>query len=277
MTAAGIFLTHRRTPRIRRHFRRLVAESGSLVRWHFVLSTDTGPRPRAPFPYDDPADVLGARYRSMEQHGGVQGGYLDTLMLPLVRGLRADHLWICEYDVDYAGSWADFFGRYADHDADLLTTHLMYRAEHPEWTHWQRAAAPPWVPESQWVRSLNPLMRLSRRLVNAYCVAMADEAWKGHYEFTLPTAALAAGLAIEDLGGQTSFTLEERRGSGYIGKTAQGRPPGMTFGFRPVRRHYYEERPELFERPGLLYHPVKPGVSPWNRKQTAAPAGADGD
>ena len=271
MTAAGIFLTHRRTPRIRRHFQRLVAESRSLVRWHWVYSHDPGPRPTARFATEDPAEVLGARNRAMEEHGGVQGGYLDTLMMPLLRGLRADHLWVCEYDVDYAGSWHDFFTRYADHEADLLTTHLMYRSEHPEWTHWQRAASPEWVPQELWVRSLNPLMRVSTRLVNSYCAAMADEGWQGHYEFTLPTAALAAGLSIEDLGGHTSFTLEERRGSGYIGKTPEGRPPDMTFGFRPVRRYYFEERPETFDQQGLLYHPVKPGIRAWSRATRNVP------
>ena len=89
MTDAGIFLTHLRSPRIRRHFERLVAESGPLVRWHFVFSQDAGARPTTPFASDDPADVLAARYRAMERHGGVQGGYLDTLMLPLLRALRA--------------------------------------------------------------------------------------------------------------------------------------------------------------------------------------------
>ncbi len=266
MTDAGIFLTHRRSPRIRRHFRRLVAESGSLVRWHFVYSQDTGPRPTSALGTEDPADVLGARYRAMERHGGVQGGYLDTLLMPLLRSLRGERLWVCEYDVDYTGRWDELFGRYADSDADLLTTHLMYRSEHPQWTHWQRAGAPEWVPEDRWVRSLNPLMRVSRRLVNAYCVAMADGAWRGHYEFTLPTAALAAGLRVEDLGGETAFTPEGRWGTAYVGKTSAGRRPGMTFGFRPVRRHYFEERPETFDHPGMLHHPVKPGVRAWTRE-----------
>jgi hypothetical protein len=32
-----------------------------------------------------------------------------------------------------------------------------------------------------------------------------------------------------------------------------------------VREHYFHEVPESFEQPGLLYHPVKPGVAAWNR------------
>ena len=113
MTSAGIFLTHQRSPRIRRHFRRLVAESGHLVTWHFVFNPDTGARPKAPFAYEDPAQVLAGRYRAMVRNGGIQGGYLDTLLIPVLRALPADHLWVIEYDVDYAGRWDDLFGQFA--------------------------------------------------------------------------------------------------------------------------------------------------------------------
>jgi hypothetical protein len=266
MTAVGIFLTHRRSPRIRAHYQRLVSETGGLVRWHFVFSHDSGPRPTAGFLSPDPAHVLPQRYRAMEEHGGVQGGYLDTLLFPLLLGLAARHLWVLEYDVDYAGSWADLFTRFADNDADLLTTTLMYRNERPAWPWWDGAEAPDWVTEDRWLRSLNPLMRVSQDLVDAYCVAMADDRWRGHYEFTLPTAALVAGHRIEDLGGDGVFTPESRRSQIYVGKSPHGKPDDLTFGFRPVRRRYFHESPESFEKPGFLYHPVKPGVKPWTPK-----------
>jgi hypothetical protein len=266
VTAAGIFLTHRDSPRIRSHFDRLVAESGSLVRWHYVLNHDAFPHPATAFPYQDPAEVLPARYRQMKEHGGVQGGYLDTLIVPVLRGLWADHLWLCEYDVDFAGRWDDLFGRYVDNDADLLTTTLMFRHEQPKWPDWQTARAPDGVPEERWVRSLNPLMRVSRRLLDTYVAAMADDRWGGHYEFTVPTSALAAGLRLEDLGGEGSFVLPGRERRVYVGKSPAGRPKDLTFGFRPVRHHYFHEHAEDFERPGLLYHPVKPGVPAWTRE-----------
>ena len=68
--------------------------------------------------------MLPDRYRAMAEHGGVQGGYLDTLLIPVLRGApTADHLWVCEYDVDFAGRWDDLFApvrrqrrRPADHD-----------------------------------------------------------------------------------------------------------------------------------------------------------------
>jgi len=265
VTAAGIFLTHRESPRIEAHFRRLVEETGDLVRWHFVLSRDAFPRPDAPFAYPDPERVLPERYRAMAEHGGVQGGYLDTLLIPVLSGLDADRLWVCEYDVDFAGRWHDLFGRFADNTADLLTTTVMYRSEQPRWPWWRGAAAPAGVPQERWLRSLNPLMRLSRPLLDAYAAAMADGAWRGHYEFTLTTAALDAGLRVEDLGGEGSFVPAGRERSVYVGKSPAGRPDDLTFGFRPVREAYFHEQPGTFEQPGLLYHPVKPGVAAWTR------------
>ena len=271
MTAAGIFFTHVRTPRVRRHFRRLVEESRGEVAWYFVFNPGAGARPEAPFAYDDPADVMAGRYRAMERNGGVQGGYLDTALFPLLRALSAEHLWVMEYDVDFAGRWGDLFASYADSDADLLTALLTYRTLYPDWTHWHRATAPAWVAEPRMVLGLHPLMRLSRDLVNWYPTAMADAAWGGHYEFTLPTSALAAGARIEDLGGDGPFTPPQRRGHAYAVRTPGAPPSGSTFGFRPVRPFYFHEAPEQFDRLDLLYHPVKPGVRTWSRSSKNRP------
>jgi hypothetical protein len=271
VTAAGIFLTHQESPRIRGHFDRLVEETGPLITWHFVLSRDPYPRPDAPFAYPDPAEVLPARYRAMAEHGGVQGGYLDTLLIPVLRGLEGDHLWVCEYDVDYAGRWGELFTAVAGSRADVLTTTLMYRHEQPKWPWWRSAAAPPDVSAESWVRSLNPLLRLTPTALDAYVAAMADPRWRGHYEFTLPTAAREAGLLLEDLGGEGSFVPPGRERSAYVGKSPRGRPPDLTFGFRPARHDYFHEKPDSFPQTGLLYHPVKPGVPTWTRETMNAP------
>jgi hypothetical protein len=275
VTAAGIFLTHVESPRIRRHFERLVEETGSWVTWHFVLSRDPFPHPEVPFGYPDPATVMPARYAAMTEHGGVQGGYLDTLLVPVLSGLDADHLWLCEYDVDYAGRWDTLFGGLAERDADLLTTTLMYRHEQPKWPWWRSAAAPPDVPPERWVRSLNPLVRLTRPVLDAYTAAVADPQWVGHYEFILPTVAREAGLRVEDLGGEGSFVPPGRERAVYVGKSPKGRPPDLTFGFRPVRHDYFHEKPDSFPLAGMLYHPVKPGVAAWNSETQNVPAGGD--
>jgi hypothetical protein len=263
VTDAGIFLTHVDSPRIRRHFQRLVEDTSSWVTWHFVLSRDPLPHPEVPIDHPDPAAVMPARYAAMAEHGGVQGGYLDTLLVPVLSGLDADRRWLLEYDVDYAGRWEELFGPLAERDADLLTTTVMYRHEQPRWPWWRSAAAPPGVPPERWVRSLNPLVRVTPPVLDAYVRAVADPAWQGHYEFILPTVAREAGLRVEDLGGEGSFVPPGRERAVYVGKSPQGRPPDLTFGFRPVRHDYFHERPESFPLTGMLYHPVKPGVAAW--------------
>lgn len=264
--AAGIFLTHLDSLRIRQHFDRLVQESLGLVTWHFVLNPGALPRPEVPFDHPDPERLLPSRFRQMQANGGVQGGYVDTVMIPVLSGLVAQgarHVWLCEYDVDFAGSWSELFGRFADNPADLLTSLLMFRRQQPKWPWWKSAEAPPKV--GRRVRSLNPLVRMSPAALAAYVDAVADERWQGHYEFTLPTAVREAGLLLEDFGGEGSFVPPGRERTTYIGKSPKGRPADLTFGFRPVRDHYFHEEPGTFEKPGLLYHPVKPGVSAWTR------------
>ena len=268
-SAAGIFLTHLDSPRIRAHFERLVRESDGLITWHFVLNPGATPAPETDFAHPDPATLMPARHRRMLQNGGVQGGYVDTVMVPTLSGLVAQGfstVWLCEYDVDFAGSWADLFRRFEDDPADLLSTTLMFRREQPKWPWWKSASAPPEVPRRRWVRSLNPLVRLSPAALTAYVGAMAEEVWEGHYEFTLPTVVREAGLVVEDFGGEGSFVPPGRERTTYIGKSPKGRPADLTFGFRPVRDHYFHEDPRGFETPGLLYHPVKPGVAAWTRE-----------
>lgn len=271
MTAAGIFLTHLESPRISRHFERLVEETGSAITWHLVVSRDAFPHPDVPFAHPDPADVLPARYAAMREHGGVQGGYLDTLLVPVLSGLEADHLWLCEYDVDYAGSWGELFGKVADRDADLLTTTVMFRHQQPKWPWWRTASAPLDVPPEGWVRSLNPLVRVTPPVLDAYARAVADPRWRGHYEFILPTVTRLAGLRVEDFGGEGSFVPPGRERSVYVGKSPQGRPPDLTFGFRPPRPDYFHESPESFPQKEMLYHPVKPGVPAWTRETRNVP------
>jgi hypothetical protein len=72
-------------------------------------------------------------------------------------------------------------------------------------------------------------------------------------------------MRVEDFGGEGSFVPPGRERSTYVGKSPAGRPDDLTFGFRPVRDHYFHESPESFEQPGLVYHPVKPGVEAWTR------------
>jgi hypothetical protein len=257
--SAGIFLTHYRSPRIRTHYRRLVEQTGHLIRWRLVYNPGNAPQPITRIRYPDPALVCHNRHQQMQQHGGVIGGYLDVMIIPCVLGLRARHTWVMEYDVDYAGSWDNLFEQFVDSDADLITSSLMTRAQSPQWWHWRNATAPAWVDEGKYLRGFHPLMRLSRRFAQRYAVMTADLDWRGHCEFTIPTAARASGSRIEDLGDFGQFA-RPHRARNYQINPSDGPHTSATYVWRPARRRYFHEAPEAYPHPNLLYHPVKPGV-----------------
>jgi hypothetical protein len=161
-------------------------------------------------PYTDPALVMPTRFEWLRTNGDVGGGHLDVAFIPCVLALRARHVWVMEYDVDYSGSWRDFFSRSAGVNADVLTPTLGHQSDCPNWNWWSEASAPEWVDRADFLRGFHPLMRLSRRFAHRYAVMMADSTWRGHYEFTIPTAAIASGSSIKDLGGPGRFNLEGR-------------------------------------------------------------------
>jgi hypothetical protein len=123
--------------------------------------------------------------------------------------------------------------------------------------HWRFATAPGWVAPASWWRSFNPLVRISQRFAAIYALMMADSDWFGHYEFTLPTAAVVSGSVIEDIGGASDLTPAERRGRNYTNTPWDHRMKPGTFVWRPPRAYYFHERPETFEAADMLYHPVK--------------------
>jgi hypothetical protein len=259
--AAGIFLTHTFSERIQRHFLRLVAESAPFVEWHLVLNEGLLPHPQTPIPYVNPAAVMPARYRAMAaSQRRLHEGYLDVLMVPLIVALDTPFVWVMEYDVDYSGSWGEFFGQFANATTDVLATMLTHRVDFAHWSWWPSFAAPEWVDPADHIRGFFPLFRISRDFAHRYAVMMSDPSWTGHYEITIPTAALTAGASLEDLGRPTGLLTPEGRAMNYSGDGYDG---DGTFVFRPVRQQYFHEAPATFEETNRLYHPVKPGVPLW--------------
>jgi hypothetical protein len=201
MRTAGLFLSHIRSPRIDRHFDRLVRECGYLVEWHFVYNEGRFPAPQVNFPIPSARDVFPRRFAEMECNEGTVGGYADTTLWPCMLALGADLTWLMEFDVDFSGHWETFFAQFAANEADLLTATLFPRAQSAGWWWWPKAKIPPSVGENEIYRAFLPLTRISRRLAVEYVRRMKEPDWFGHYEFTIPTVALSAGMAVEDLGG----------------------------------------------------------------------------
>jgi hypothetical protein len=251
----GLFLSHIRSARIDRHFDRLVRQTEGLVEWHPAHdSADQHMRS---------ADSMPHRHARMIRNGGVQGGYMDVVIVPRALDLHAPFVWAVEYDVDYSGDWRDFFSQFRDCQADLLTSTIVSAREDPDWRYWRTGRSPYALPPCDGHRAFHPVMRLSRRFLDAYATSLGTPGWEGHYEYTLPTFAIAEGFTIEDIGGALSYCPPDRQGRNYCNTpTDRSLSPG-TFVWRPSLPFYFHEKPEIFERPDMLHHPVKPAVSNW--------------
>jgi hypothetical protein len=254
-------MTHELSPRIVRHFDRLVEESAEFVEWTLLLNRGRAISPALAVPHTDPALLMPARYEAFLRgpNQGVQDGYLDLLAVPFVLAMQSSHVWVIEYDVDFSGSWRTLFEQFADTEADLICSYLRHRFEDEEWVWWSTASAPAWVRSDDWMKGYYPFFRLSRDFAAGYAHQMRDPAWGGHMEFTVTTAASALGAAIEDLGhAGGAFTPPGRR--------ANYEPIGSelaSYVTRPAWKYYFHEPENGFQMRERLYHPVKPGVALW--------------
>jgi len=165
------------------------------------------------------------------------------------------HYWTVEFDVHYTGNWRDFFAELEESPADLLGTNMQARQENPQWYHWpflctgRRA-----LPETSYVKSFLPVMRVSRRGFEAVDLAYR-RGWHGHYEALWPTAIADAGMIVEDIGGLSRFAPPARRGRHYTSTMEDANISPGTFCYRPVKAEA-----EVVEAPAMLWHPVKPAA-----------------
>jgi hypothetical protein len=265
VTTVGLFLSHIRAPRIEAHYRRLQSETSGLVEWHQVYNPGNGSEPQVDFEYEPARKCMAARYREFRYNQGVQNGLMDVVILPLAAATGADYVWALEYDVDYTGHWKGFFAQFQGCHADLLSTTLVPHGDSQDWWHWQFARPPAEISQRHWHRAFHPVLRLSRRFALWYLEEMHRRRWRGHYEYTLPTAAHWGGFVMEDVGGSGPFCPQDRQGINYLGPGSAGEPAG-SMRWRPSWSSYFIEDPGLFELKDTLYHPVKPDVREWDRK-----------
>jgi hypothetical protein len=178
--------------------------------------------------------------------------------LPVLHFYRAnpdyDVYWIVECDVHYSGSWGDLFDTLSTSRADLLTTTIADRADNPDWYHWGglRQGDTP-APPDLCVKVFMPFARVSRA-----ALAAIDEAyvagWTGHPEGTWPTICRLRNLAIEDLGGDGTFTPARWKNKHYRNTLCDPYLSPGTFRFRPP---VTMAEIEASSPAPLLWHPVK--------------------
>ncbi len=134
-------------------------------------------------------------------------------------GSEVEYLWLVDEPVYLDGDWESFYSGFDDRDADLLATEIRTRAEDPDWNWWSslKDGEEP-APADTGVAALLPLVRLSRPAAKAI-MAGVRAGWSGHPEALYPTLVSRAGLKVEDIGGNGSFTPEDRKGRWYDGRT----------------------------------------------------------
>src|SRR5690242_20269138 len=113
---AILFLTHVTGRRILRHFSRLKRETASRLDAFLCLHQTTS---FTLFPADffikseDSEGILPVRCEERKRYGPF--GFVDLICFPAFQRLKHySHIWLVEYDVDYAGDWDNFFARRMD-------------------------------------------------------------------------------------------------------------------------------------------------------------------
>lgn len=182
----------------------------------------------------------------------VPGSTHYPLMLFARSNPQYEHYWIIEYDVFFSGDWKDFFYPFKKNKADFLTSHIRRFEEEPDWIWWQLTHPNQHIPQSERLRSFNPIYRIS-----ASALASIDQAhqsgWAGHYEVLVPTLLQADGFCLNDFGGKGTFAQDGDHDRYYIDDDSSDLQGGL-------RRGTMRYRPKFYF-PGWhknkLYHPVK--------------------
>lgn len=159
------------------------------------------------------------------------------------------YFWQIEGDVEYRGSWGDFFAPYRDSEAALLAAHFHRWQDWPGWFWWPSFTGPPNVhPRTEEMfKTFMAVVRFSRAALA--CVEQFHrEGWMGHFEVIIPTALLRSGHQLEDL---------NVRKTCYIGWFQD--PVALLALQSTVRCRPFISMQEFTQRGegALLFHPVK--------------------
>lgn len=252
-TQCVLFLSDLASPRIMRHFDRLADESPFPVLFCYAGEARPG-HDGVRIDYESAA----TRFRHRRPKGSLDRprpfipGTCDLLWLEAIAKLAQtqtfDFYWTVEYDVDFSGRWSCFFNSFANNRADLIATMIRHRRDDPKWLWWRDFSPPPEVTEEHHVAAFFPLARMSARLVSELGEIYDNRACSGHQEAIIPTLCSYLGLDIEDINANAPYG---RKGSGMA------QPDSFAYRQDGIPASYFHEEPAAFDRPNVLWHPVK--------------------
>ena len=151
-----------------------------------------------------------------------------------------DYYWTIEDDVVFNGEWVTLFDYYSNDETDMISAHIKYHSEAPEWAWWHSLnTGHDIINKEDIVCAFNPVYRLSHRALQ--CVhKFLLKGWTGHAEVVISTILKHKKLSIKDFGGTGSFV-----------------PIGEENLFYDNRTHSHLALNIQDTRPNIIYHPIK--------------------
>lgn len=165
-----------------------------------------------------------------------------------------DYFWIMEYDVIFTGNWNIFFDAFYDNNADMLSSHISLRnSENWNWCWWSTLTfdEEDHVEETSWVKSFNPIYRISKKALAFLDIFLKKENNKGFYEVIIASALYNNGFRLEDFGGTGPFVAEGNRNRFYVQGT------GINHGTMRWRPDFSAEEIKALGTRNKLFHPLK--------------------
>lgn len=258
MKAAVLFLSHLITDSYLSRYHKLVSDIGGLYDVYWAFQTDNGIS-------DAPLKDAGVK---------IFGFNLDELNAldysPLFEQIfgsehfiteyfskqhpEYEYYWVVEYDVVFTGHWNTFFRAFANSDADLISSHIaVHDKSNEDWTWWRSLSfeKEDEVAPEKYVKSFNPVYRISKRALLFLDGYLQKENNKGYYEVVFTTALYNHGFKLQDIGGTGAFVAEGFRNRFYIQGT------GIHNGTMRWNPEFLLEEVEALGTKDKLFHPIK--------------------
>jgi hypothetical protein len=248
MKEAILFLTHKKNAGIIRELEKLNREKGS--RELYILSQERDfSEVDIPVIHFDDSVLINSGYPLMGD--SIVPGHAHIPFFQWFMGLedeqRPDYCWLIEYDVRFTGNWSKLFDYYANDDSGLITSHIRWYSDEPDWCWWRLEHPEVEIETSRRLKSLNPVYRFSSSAIS-YLHNSFIEGWQGHNEVIIPTLLYHGGYRLTDLGQGGDF--RSSKPFCITRNDRHGRQNAGTMRYRPVMKE-----PGL--RPNMIYHPVK--------------------
>jgi len=126
-----------------------------------------------------------------------------------------DYYWNIEYDVYFNGEWKILFEAYKNVDSDFISSYVGRFFQNPQWGWWSSLQLKTIdIPETQFVKSFNPIYRISNKALNVLDKVLL-EGNSGHHEVLIPTVLNYLGYQVNDFGGIGEFVLPGFENSFY--------------------------------------------------------------